>query len=89
MPGDLRPHLVGIDGPTVEFGTFGVDQQRLNIAKLQHTKPFMPPFAGTAEEVEAIVQYLTWEYADRPAAWSESKAPVVISRIGAWLAEAE
>ena len=39
----------------------------MNIAKLQRTKPFMPPFAGNAEEVEALVQWLRWQ-AREPAA---------------------
>ena len=41
--------------------TWTDDQLRLNIAKLQHTKGFMPPFAGNAEDVEALVQLLRWE----------------------------
>ncbi len=65
-----------------------MDQTRINIAKLQFTKPFMPPFAGTAEELDALVQYLTWENAGRPTAWARSDDPRVIARIDKWLTEA-
>ena len=47
--------------------TWTDDQLRLNIAKLQRTKGFMPPFAGNAEDVEALVQLLRWEAAGAPA----------------------
>src|SRR5204863_7209436 len=46
--------------------TWSDDQLRLDIAKLQRTKGFMPPFAGNAEDVEALVQLLRWEGAGRP-----------------------
>ena len=39
---------------------WSLEQKRLNIAQLQRTKAFMPPFAGTVTEVEALVQVLTW-----------------------------
>jgi cytochrome bd-type quinol oxidase subunit 1 len=61
------------------------DQLRLNIAKLQHTKSFMPPFAGNADDVEAIAQLLEWEHAGTPSAWPvRATAP----QIAAWLDEA-
>jgi cytochrome bd ubiquinol oxidase subunit I len=61
------------------------DQLRLNIAKLQHTKSFMPPFAGNADDVEAIAQLLEWEHAGSPSAWPvRATAP----QIAAWLDEA-
>src|SRR5262245_52178370 len=47
--------------------TWTDDQLRLNIAKLQRTKGFMPPFAGNAEDVEALVQLLRWERDGAPA----------------------
>ncbi len=50
--------------------TWTDDQMRLNIAKLQRTKGFMPPFAGNADDVEALVQFLRWEVAGAPAAWT-------------------
>ena len=43
------------------------EQKRLNIAQLQRTKPFMPPFAGTAAELEALVQLLDWRAQGMPA----------------------
>ncbi|MDQ3341832.1 MAG: cytochrome c [Myxococcota bacterium] len=67
--------------------TWSDDQLRLNIAKLQRTKGFMPPFAGNAEDVEALVQLLKWELADTPASWPASKDPAVIAQIDRWLRE--
>jgi hypothetical protein len=61
---------------------------RLNIAKLQLTKPFMPPFAGNAEEVEALVQWLKWNTNDRPATWDASTDVLSLARIDQWLKEA-
>jgi cytochrome bd-type quinol oxidase subunit 1 len=65
--------------------TWTDDQLRLNIAKLQHTKSFMPPFAGNADDVEAIAQLIEWERAGAPHAWSEHAASPEIAR---WLDEA-
>ena len=69
-------------------GGWAIDQKRLNIAKLQHTKPFMPPFSGTQTELEALVQFLTWHNADRPATWPEQHDPLVLAQLERWLAEA-
>ena len=63
-------------------------QLRLNVAKLQYTKPFMPPFAGNAEELEALVQFLRWRSAGQPAAWPESRDPQLLAQIERWLEEA-
>ncbi len=60
----------------------------MNIAKLQYTKPFMPPFAGNAPELEAVVQMVTWASDGRPSEWRESDDPQVIEQIDRWLAEA-
>lgn len=68
--------------------TWDADQMRMNIAKLQHTKPFMPPFAGTAAELEALVQYLSWVHAHRPAAWALNTAPRTLTQIQIWLDDA-
>jgi mono/diheme cytochrome c family protein len=69
--------------------TWTDDQLRLNIAKLQRTKGFMPPFAGNALDVEALVQLLTWERADRPATLAPVPAsPETLAQIARWLAEA-
>jgi len=67
--------------------TWTDDQLRLNIAKLQRTKAFMPPFAGTARDVEAMVQLLRWEAADAPASWPTSEDPVTLAQIAKWLDE--
>ncbi len=65
--------------------TWSDDQMRLNLAKLQHTKAFMPPFAGNAEDVEALVQLLRWETAKAPATWPTT---VASPEIAVWLTEA-
>lgn len=78
----------GVNGLTHLAGTWTTEQKRMNIAKLQHTKPFMPPFAGNAEELEALVQLVEWESAGRPATWSPWQSAEVISRIETWLDEA-
>lgn len=57
------------------------DQLRLNIAQLQRTKNFMPPFAGTPEELEALVQWLRWGHADKPDGWPVADDPRVIAQI--------
>lgn len=68
--------------------TWSLDQKRLNFAQLQRTKAFMPPFAGTAEEVEALVQFITWRHAGRPAEWETSADETVQAQIQKWLDEA-
>jgi len=78
----------GANGLTHLAGSWLIDQKRMNIAKLQHTKPFMPPFAGTAEEVEALVQMLTWINQGRPRDWPVSADPQVLVQIQRWLDEA-
>jgi cytochrome bd-type quinol oxidase subunit 1 len=67
--------------------TWTDDQMRLNIAKLQRTKGFMPPFAGNAGDVEALVQLLRWEVAGAPHTWRVSDDPVVLAQIARWLDE--
>ena len=64
-------------------GTWTLDQKRLNIAQLQRTKPFMPPFAGTAAELEALVQLLTWRRAGMPRDWPASDDPATLEKIRA------
>jgi cytochrome bd ubiquinol oxidase subunit I len=78
----------GTNGLTHLTGTWGLEQMRLNIAKLQQTKPFMPPFAGSAEDLEALVQYVAWSNHGRPNEWAASSDPQTLSQITAWLAEA-
>lgn len=65
--------LDGVNGAVHLSEGWTLEQKRLNIAQLQRTKGFMPPFAGTAEEVEALVQYLTWLGAEHPAQWPDSR----------------
>ena len=68
--------------------TWTDEQLRLNIAKLQRTKGFMPPFAGDAEDVEALVQLLRWETAGAPAgAPDRAPDPAVLAQIARWLDE--
>ncbi len=70
-------------------GTWTPEQLRMNIAKLQHTKPFMPPFAGPASEVEAIAQLIQWEVAGAPRAWPDTTGDAAaLARIAGWLDEA-
>jgi hypothetical protein len=80
--------LEGMNGLTHLTGSWSVDQARLNVAKLQQTKPFMPPFAGSAGDVEALVQLLEWVKAGEPAAWSTSTDSSTIATIDRWLEEA-
>jgi len=71
--------------------TWTDDQLRLNLAKLQHTKGFMPPFAGNAEDVEALVQLLRYERDDGaapPAMSAAAATPETLAQIARWLDEA-
>jgi cytochrome bd-type quinol oxidase subunit 1/mono/diheme cytochrome c family protein len=67
--------------------TWTDDQLRLNLAKLQRTKGFMPPFAGNAEDVEALVQLLRWEHGERPPAFAATASPATLAQIARWLDE--
>jgi mono/diheme cytochrome c family protein len=78
----------GTNGLTHLTAEWQVDQMRLNVAKLQHTKPFMPPFAGNAADVEALVQYLNWHKSSKPNDWPISLDQDVIEQIQRWLDEA-
>lgn len=68
--------------------SWDTDQMRMNIAKLQHTKPFMPPFAGTARELESLVQYIRWVLMKRQDSWPDEIDSRVIQQIQVWLDEA-
>ncbi len=61
---------------------------RMNIAKLQQTKPFMPPFAGTPAELEALVQFINWSSAGRNMDWQTSGDVKTLTRIQQWMDEA-
>ncbi|MBL8890101.1 MAG: cytochrome c [Planctomycetaceae bacterium] len=78
----------GVNGLTHLTATWTESQRRMNIAKLQHTKNFMPPFAGPPEEVEALVQWLAWVNAHEPSEWPISNDPDVLEQIAKWLHEA-
>jgi cytochrome d ubiquinol oxidase subunit I len=80
--------MSGVNGVGHLTASWGDDQKRLNIAKLQHTKAFMPPFAGTPEELEALVQLLRWHGAEEPASWPVSDDPAVLAAIARNLDEA-
>lgn len=75
----------GVNGLAHLAGTWSQEQRRMNIAQLQQTKPFMPPFAGTAREVEAVGQLIGWLAAGRPQWWEESSDPAALKRIAEWL----
>ncbi len=68
--------------------TWDPEQLRMNLAKLQQTKPFMPPFAGTPTELECLVQYILWVNAGRPAEWTHQPNEDHLQKIERWLAEA-
>jgi cytochrome bd ubiquinol oxidase subunit I len=80
--------MQGSNAITDLTATWDIDQLRLNIAKLQHTKPFMPPFSGTARELESLVQYIRWVQHDRPATWPARLDGEAIASIDKWLVEA-
>jgi cytochrome d ubiquinol oxidase subunit I len=77
----------GANGLLDLTGGWSLEQERLNIAQLQRSKAFMPPFAGTATEVEALVQVLTWRRAGMPATWPVSNDPATLAKIQGWLDE--
>ena len=68
--------------------TWATEQARLNISMLQHTKPFMPPFAGTPRELEALVQLVRWSAEEEPASWPVSDDSRTLAQIADWLEEA-
>lgn len=81
----------GVNGLTHLTKTWTTEQKRMNIAKLQRTKPFMPPFAGTPQELEALVQLIEWINAERPEGFPDSSlgrdAEANLEKIAAWLEE--
>jgi len=68
-------------------GSWTTDQKRMNIAQLQRTKTFMPPFAGTAEELEALVQFISWTTEGSPDDWPVSDDQRVLDEIQIWMDE--
>ncbi|HTL52053.1 MAG TPA: c-type cytochrome [Planctomycetota bacterium] len=75
----------GANGLSHLTGTWSADQMRMNIAQLQRTKAFMPPFAGSPEELEALVQLLRWRNAGRPDDWPVRHDPATLAQIQRWL----
>ncbi len=80
--------LGGANGVLHLMGTWSPQQQRLNVARLQHTKAFMPPFAGNAAELEALVQLTRWMVEDEPEQWPISNDPAVMASIEQMLKDA-
>jgi hypothetical protein len=80
--------MSGVNGLTHLAGTWTVDLRRQNIARMQRLKPFMPPFAGTPEELEAICQLIGWENAGRPSSWLTTGEPELYRRLRAYLDDA-
>jgi hypothetical protein len=80
--------MKGANGLVELTRTWTDAQLRLNIAKLQRTKGFMPPFAGNADDVEALVQLIKWEREDNPNAWAAEHDPKHLEEIARWLEEA-
>ena len=75
----------GANGLLNLTGTWTLDQKRLSIAQMQRAKGFMPPFAGTAAELEALVQFLSWRHAGMPREWTGSDDPATLAKIQIWL----
>lgn len=84
--------LDGANGLSHLAGSWSADMQRRNFAQLHWLKTFMPPFAGTPEELEALVQFLQWHQRGRPAIWKDSTSdpayPQVLREIARMLDEA-
>ena len=68
--------------------TWDINQMRMNIAKLQQTKPFMPPFAGTPEELDALVHYIRWVHDGRPPEFEFTPDDEALQQIATWMEEA-
>jgi mono/diheme cytochrome c family protein len=77
--------MAGANGLLHVAGSWSAEQLRINIAKLQYTKAFMPPFAGSADEVEALTQLVLWERAGAPRQWPEQRDPRTLLQIQEWL----
>ena len=61
---------------------------RMNIAKLQHTKPFMPPFAGSAEDLESLVRYVKWHEERNDEVAEAPYEEATLTMIQKWLDDA-
>ena len=76
----------GANGLAELTRTWTPTQLRMNVAKLQRTKGFMPPFAGSAEELEALASWIE-SLGDRPPDTSEPTRPD-LAQLQRWLDEA-
>lgn len=90
---DVCHTMTAANGLSHLVATWSLDQMRHNIAMLQRTKAFMPPFAGTATDVESVVQLLAWERAGAPIVWPQplpigAAAIDPLPQIQRWLDEA-
>lgn len=82
-------HTMSGSNPVAHLtATWNEEQMRMNIARLQHTKPFMPPFAGTPRELESLVQYIRWSQRGEPSDWPIRDDVDVLARIDRWIKEA-
>ncbi|MEZ6064767.1 MAG: c-type cytochrome [Planctomycetaceae bacterium] len=77
----------GANGLVHLAGKWTPMQLRLNIAQLQRTKPFMPPFAGTAEEVDWLSEWIAWQSAGRPSDWDRNPNAPTLAQVDEWLDE--
>jgi hypothetical protein len=88
---DVCHTMHGVNALVELTRTWTDDQLRMNLAKLQRTKGFMPPFAGTAADVEALAALIRWETAGAPrgpvAALPPPADPAVLAQIARWLDE--
>ena len=80
--------MQGTNAVTELTGAWDENQMRMNFAKLQHTKPFMPPFAGSATELESLVQFVNWSSQMKPESWPKSENADALVQIELWLNEA-
>lgn len=83
--------LNGANGVDHLVATWKADQMRMNLAMLQNTKAFMPPFAGTPDELESLVQFLLWRRDEQPGAWQPAlpqARQARLEQIAKWLREA-
>jgi cytochrome bd-type quinol oxidase subunit 1 len=85
---DVCHTMSGANGLEHLVASWSLDQMRHNIAMLQRTKAFMPPFAGNAADVEAVVQLLAWEREGAPKQWP-ALAPVPIGAAAGATAEGD
>lgn len=86
---DVCHTMSGANGLEHLVASWSEDQMRHNIAMLQRTKAFMPPFAGNAADVESVVQLLVWVRAGAPRAWAPPAANAeALAEIQRWLDEA-